>query len=526
VIDIVETVQQPPADRTPSDASRISRRAALQLGAGAGAAAVLSAHLARLDRVASGVDLGAVELTATQRPNWPAPRIVTRAQWGADESLRKRGVSYNPKVSKLVVHHTGTPNSVSDYAALARGIYTNEISNGYLDIAYNWLIDPRGRIYEGRWAKDYPRGDVHTGERDRENVMGAHALHFNESTIGIGLMGDYSSVAPSNAMLRSLVTLLSWKCARWGINPLGSSSYVNGEGRRVAGLANICGHRDTFATACPGATVEQMLPRLRTRVAARVAQGALGYWIATSTGQVFAFGNLPNLGGIAARRLRAPLLGICRRPTGDGYWLFAQDGGIFSFGDARFFGSTGGRRLDQPIVAMAPTPSGRGYWLVARDGGVFCFGDARFFGSTGGRRLRSPILGITPTSTGKGYWLFAQDGGIFAFGDAKFFGSTGGRRLDQPIVGMGARPQDDGYWMVARDGGIFGFGRAPFKGSGASQPRSASTVSITPSSTGNGYALLLADGSYLPFGDVPDLGGAKGRVSGAAIGMAGFLKPL
>jgi len=504
----------------------VSRRAALQLGAGAGAVAALAPHLARLDRATSGVDLGDVELTAAQRLNWPAPRIVTRAQWGADERLRKRGVGYDADVSKIVVHHTGTPNSVSDYAGLARGIYTNELNNGYLDIAYNWLIDPHGRIYEGRWAKDYPRGYVHTGERERENVMGAHALHFNENTIGIGLMGDYSSVAPTRAMVRSLVTLLSWKCARWGINPLGSSPYVNSVGQRVTGLANICGHRDTYATACPGATVERMLPQLRIQVAARIARGALGYWIATSSGQVFSFGNLPNLGGIDARRLKAPLLGVCAHPNGSGYWLYAQDGGIFTFGDAKFFGSTGSRRLNQPIVGMAPTVSGKGYWLVARDGGVFCFGDAKFFGSTGGRRLNSPILGITATASGKGYWLFAQDGGIFAFGDAKFFGSTGGRRLNQPIVGMGARPQNDGYWMVARDGGIFGFGHAPYKGSGASEPRSAPTVSITPSTSGNGYALLLADGSYLPFGDVPKLGGANARVSGVAVGMAGYLKPL
>ena len=340
--------------------------------------------------------------------------------------------------------------------------------------------------------------------------MGVHALHFNEDTIGIGLMGDYTSVAPSAAMVHALRTLLTWKCARWGINPLGSSPYVNSVGHRVTGLANICGHRDTFATVCPGNTVEAMLPRLRVQVAARVAQGALGYWIASSSGQVFAFGNLGSLGGVDATRLSAPLLGISAHPNGQGYWLCAQDGGVFTFGNAKFFGSTGGRRLNQPIVGMAATPTGKGYWLVARDGGVFCFGDAKFFGSTGSLRLNSPILGITPTSTAKGYWLYAQDGGIFAFGDAKFFGSTGGRRLNQPIVGMAARPQNDGYWMVAADGGIFGFGHAPFKGSGASRPRSAPTVSMVPSTSGNGYALLLADGSFLNFGDAPNLGGAAG----------------
>src|SRR5262249_2439462 len=157
-------------------------------------------------------------------------------------------------------------------------------------VAYNWLIDPDGRIYEGRWAQDYPAGRPHTGEWGRLNVQGAHALHFNVDTIGIGLMGDYRVTAPSAAMIRALVTLLSWKGAGWGIDPVGTNAYVDSDGARVPGLANICGHRDTYATACPGDTVEEMLPALRRQVAARIAEGATGYWIASSAGQVVTFG--------------------------------------------------------------------------------------------------------------------------------------------------------------------------------------------------------------------------------------------
>jgi hypothetical protein len=440
--------------------------------------------------------------------------------------MRKGNPEFNAKIRKLIVHHTGTPNDINDYAALARGIFSNEVNNGYIDIAYNWLIDPKGRIYEGRWAQNYPRGSAHNGERARQNVQGAHALHFNVNTIGIGLMGDYSNTPPSEAMIASLVTLLTWKCARWGISPLGRDAYVNSQGARVVGLANICGHRDTYATACPGATVEAMLPNLRIQVASRVAIGATGYWITSSLGEVRAFGNMPNEGGMSGRGLSAPIIGIGAHPTGRGYWLFGRDGGVFAFGNAQFFGSTGARRLNQPMVGMAPTPSGKGYWLVARDGGVFCFGDAKYYGSTGSRRLNSPVLGLVPTSTGKGYWLYARDGGVFCFGDAKYFGSTGGRRLNRPIVGMAARPQDDGYWMSASDGGIFAFGHAPFVGSGASQPRSAPCVAISPSTTGRGYALLLSDGWVLNFGDAPYLGSAAGKIFGPAVGFAGKLKPI
>ena len=504
----------------------VTRRGALQLALGTGAAAVAAPYLSRLDRGARAFDLRGARAIATQHPDWPAPRIVTRAQWGADESLRHVDPEFNSIVAKIIVHHTGTPNDITDYSGLVRSIFKSELNNGYIDVAYNWLIDPDGRIYEGRWAQSYADGTPHTGELDHRNVQGAHSLHYNVDTIGIGLMGDYSEIAPSAKMISALVTLLTWKCARWGIDPLGTAPYVTSQGVRVTGLANICGHRDTYATACPGATVESMLPSLRTQVAARVAVGATGYWIASSAGKVFAFGNLANAGSVRARALKAPIIGVCGRQTGRGYWLFGGDGGVFAFGDATFFGSAGGRRLNQPIVGMAPTPTGKGYWLVARDGGVFCFGDARYFGSTGAMKLNSPVLGLTPTSTGKGYWIYARDGGIFCFGDARFFGSTGAMRLNRPIVGMAARPQDDGYWMTATDGGIFTFGHATFHGSGASRPRPAETVSITASTTGLGYALLLADGWVLPFGDAPYLGSAVGRITGPAVGLAGRLAPL
>ena len=410
--------------------------AALQLAGAAGAAVAAAPLLTRVG-AADLFDLRGAEPALASRLNWPVPPIVTRAQWGANESLRKPGRIYNPTVTKIIVHHTGTPNSITDYPGLARSILSHEVNTGYIDVAYNWLIDPLGRIYEGRWAQAYP-GVPHTGESSGKNVQGAHALHFNVNTIGIGLMGDYSGIGPSAAMVEALTTLMTWKCARWGIDPLGATTYFNSQGARVVGLRNICGHRDTYATACPGATVEAMLPGLRVQVASRIAIGATGYWIATGLGEIVAFGNLPNAGSTLGKGLNAPIVGIAGHPSGQGYWLLGRDGGVFTFGAARFYGSTGNLRLNQPIVGMASTVTGKGYWLVASDGGVFCFGDARFYGSTGALRLKSPVLGLTPTSTGKGYWLYARDGGIFSFGDARFYGSTGAMRLNRPVVGMAA----------------------------------------------------------------------------------------
>jgi hypothetical protein len=119
---------------------------------------------------------------------------------------------------------------------------------------------------------------------------------------------------------------------------------------------------------------------------------------------------------------------------GKGYWLVSSDGGVFSFGDAGFYGSAGNLRLNKPIVAAMSTPDGKGYWLVSSDGGVFSFGDASFYGSTGNLRLNQPVVSAMSTPDGKGYWLVAADGGVFSFGDAGFYGSGSNLGLDRPVV--------------------------------------------------------------------------------------------
>jgi hypothetical protein len=163
-----------------------------------------------------------------------------------------------------------------------------------------------------------------------------------------------------------------------------------------------------------------------------------GYWIFTSAGRVFAYGDARPFGDLSAVRLNGPVLDSVATPTGNGYWMVASDGGIFAFGDAGFFGSTGNLTLNEPVMSMAPTPTNRGYWLVASDGGIFAFGDARFFGSMGSVTLNQPVSGIVPGEAG--YLMVAFDGGIFAFGDVAFHGSLGANPPDWPVTAVALVP--------------------------------------------------------------------------------------
>ena len=220
----------------------ISRRDVLRLGAGAGLVATAAATMAAPGPFGLSLDR-LVPVATERRTDWPVPRIVTRAEWGAKESLRNGTPTYDDAVAKLVVHHTATPNGITDYAALCRGILAYETSTGYADVAYNWLIDPEGRIYEGRWAGAYADGQPHTGEHAGRNVRGAHALGCNRDTIGIALIGNYELTRPTPEMMDALVSLLAWKCARWGIDPLGHGAYTSSVGTRD--LRNIVDRKST-----------------------------------------------------------------------------------------------------------------------------------------------------------------------------------------------------------------------------------------------------------------------------------------
>jgi SpoIID/LytB domain protein len=246
-----------------------------------------------------------------------------------------------------------------------------------------------------------------------------------------------------------------------------------------------------------------------------------GYWVVSSAGAVYPFGDAPSYGSMAGHALNAPVIGMAPTGDGNGYWLVGGDGGIFSFGDANFYGSTGNLRLWKPVVGMTSTPDSGGYWLVASDGGIFSFGDARFYGSTGGMPLWAPIVAMARTPDGGGYWLVASDGGIFTFGDAHFYGSMGGVKLDAPIVGIVPTSDGKGYWLVASDGGIFTFGDAGFVGSlGGSGVDNITSVSPTPD--GGGYLLVSSSGKVYPFGDATYYGDPESTVagwSGQAIGV-------
>jgi hypothetical protein len=210
--------------------------------------------------------LPGTDLTASQRAKphiGPRPRIITRRGWGANEKLRERGFVYTKKVKVAFVHHTSTGNGYrcSQAASVIRGIYRYHVkSMGWRDIGYNFLVDKCGNIYEGR------AGGV------AKAVLGAHTLGFNTNSMGVAVLGSFGSHKPPAAALKAISRLTAWKLGLYGANPRGKT-YLKSRGGNLyrkgknVRLNVISGHRDGFATACPGTQLYRKLGTARSTAA-------------------------------------------------------------------------------------------------------------------------------------------------------------------------------------------------------------------------------------------------------------------
>jgi len=198
----------------------------------------------RLKPVLQQFTLGS--LTIRSREVWGCPDGESSPLWTPMHTI----------VTHAVVHHTAGSNTLTNWEAELRNIwYFHTYTNGWGDIGYNYLIDPNGVIYEGRAGG--------------EGIIGAHFSCRNSNTVGVALLGTFTSMSPTDAALNSLKSLLTELSRKNGIDPLATvhhpSSGLN--------LPTILGHRDgnvpgatCTITECPGDVLYSMLPGFRSEI--------------------------------------------------------------------------------------------------------------------------------------------------------------------------------------------------------------------------------------------------------------------
>jgi len=119
------------------------------------------------------------------------------------------------RVTRLFVHHT-TGAQQGDIPAWLRSIQRfHQDSRGWNDIAYCWLVDRDGVIWEGRG-----------------NVLGGHTKGYNSTSVAIAYLGDGDGPVPEAAL----------RAIRYQADNLA----------RTFPITQVSGHRDVGATACPG----------------------------------------------------------------------------------------------------------------------------------------------------------------------------------------------------------------------------------------------------------------------------------
>ena len=220
----------------------------------AGAPAALATDPGQGTAGSDQIDLQAATYT-------PKPQIYSRAQWGADESMRDKSSLHYFEVHAGFVHHTVNANDYSraEVPALLRGIYAYHTqSRGWSDIGYNYLVDRFGRIWEGRY-----------GGIDRA-VVGAHTLNYNDYAFAMSAIGNYDIKQPSQVMVEAYGALFAWKLSLHGVDASSAKQWV---GSRYFEAIN--GHRDAAATACPGRYLYAKIPQIR-RLAAEAQRGWSG----------------------------------------------------------------------------------------------------------------------------------------------------------------------------------------------------------------------------------------------------------
>ena len=199
-----------------------------------------------------GIGAGAVIIGASPaQAAVPEPNIFDTTAWDARPPSSPVSLAGN-NPNKIVVHHTAFANTAdtgtSGSFAIAHEIQDLHMdTNGWIDTGNHFTISRTGIIMEGRHRS------LERLLAGNNMVVGAHTVGQNTQGIGIENNGTYTSVAPPQILYASLISLCSYICYKYGLNP-----------------SQIFGHRDFNDTECPGDKLYAMLPQLRTDVAARM----------------------------------------------------------------------------------------------------------------------------------------------------------------------------------------------------------------------------------------------------------------
>ncbi|MFM9958222.1 MAG: peptidoglycan recognition family protein [Phycisphaerales bacterium] len=195
-------------------------------------------------------DVGAEQLRPTpsplprqnvvpQPPDLAGMGVIPRTEWARGDPIRPRMNLADRPFNRITVHHDGIDafTSTSREAAARRveqirQSHLNRRGEPFGDIGYHYVIDPAGRVWQGRdtaW-------------------QGAHVAKQNEGNLGICVLGNYNRQSPNRAQCAAVDRFVKSQMSRYGV-------MVN----------NVKVHRDLAQTECPGASLHRYMIETRRR---------------------------------------------------------------------------------------------------------------------------------------------------------------------------------------------------------------------------------------------------------------------
>lgn len=210
---------------TGDDVAELTRRSFLKMAALAAACANPVSRAVAAQIPAESPDLAYIRRTGLA--------LRSRTDWTAGTSSLDK-LRRMDRYDRLTVHHSGGEQfrDRSEVAAVQRlqGMLAEHSSRGYGDVGYHFVIDPAGRVWEGRSLA----------------FEGAHVSSQNEANVGIVVLGDYERQELVKAQQDSMRLLIGCIRDHYGIK-----------------LHRIYGHSDLGSSVCPGKNIYSWLSELK-----------------------------------------------------------------------------------------------------------------------------------------------------------------------------------------------------------------------------------------------------------------------
>ncbi len=188
-----------------------------------------------------------VPRVVTQQPSpqvvhEPAPEgVIPRAEWTRARPIASVAEPMNG-VQRITVHHTAinsvgltTRGEVAKQLESIRRGHVNRGSN-WADIGYHFVIDPAGRVWEGRPVA----------------MQGAHVKDHNEHNLGIVMMGNFDEQRPTVESSQTLDRFVVAMMRRFRVP-----------------YSRVYTHQELMSSGCPGRNLQRYM------LAARSGRGAI-----------------------------------------------------------------------------------------------------------------------------------------------------------------------------------------------------------------------------------------------------------